>query len=192
MSTKVDTSQPVKTYTLEEFWQLPDPPDRSKLELIAGVLYMTPPPEYTHDDVVGKLLHWLPAHLIEAGDKGTIFVPRAAIWTSARTYLEPDLFYVSAELAARQDPKHRDSADLVVEVISPGSAVYDRNKKARTYAALGIRELWLIDESEQTVEVRRQTGEGTFDKGRTFGRGEFVESTVFPTLRLPVEKLFTD
>jgi Uma2 family endonuclease len=192
MSTRIDTSHPVKTYTLEEFWQLPDPPDRSKLELIAGVLYMTPPPEETHDDVVARLADILRDHRRAEGIKGRVYYPRAAIWTSGRTYLEPDLFYISAELAARLKPKHRDTADLVVEVISPGSAVYDRNKKAETYAALGVRELWLIDEAEQTVEVRRQTGGGTFGEGRTFGRGEFVESKVFPTLRLPVEQLFTD
>ncbi|MFL6255444.1 MAG: Uma2 family endonuclease [Pyrinomonadaceae bacterium] len=192
MSTSINTSRPVKTYTLEEFWQLPDPPDRSKLELIAGVLYMTPPPDDTHDDVVARLADILSAHRRAEGYKGRIYFPRAAIWTSGRTYLEPDLFYVSAELAARQDPKHRDSADLVVEVISPGSAIYDRNTKAETYAALGVRELWLIDEAEQTVEVRRQTGGGTFDEGRTFGRGELIESTIFPTLRLTVGQLFTD
>ncbi len=192
MSTRINTSPPVKTYTLEEFWQLPDPPDRSKLELIAGVLYMTPPPEYTHDDVVTRLNRLLTGHLIETNDKGKLFLPRAAIWTSARTYLEPDLFYVSAELAARQDSKHRESADLVIEVISPGSAIYDRNTKAEAYAALGVRELWLIDEAEQTVEVRRQTGGGTFDEGRTFGRVESVESMVFPSLRFSVEQLFTD
>src|SRR5215208_6489670 len=140
----VNTSPLVKTYTLEEFWQLPEPPDRSKLELIAGVLYMSPPPEYTHDDVVKRLNRLLTAHLLATGDKGGLYVPRAAIWTSARTYLEPDLFYVSAELAARLDPQRRETADLVVEVISPGSAVYDRNTKADTYAALGVRELWLI------------------------------------------------
>ena len=38
---RVNTSPLVKTYTLEEFWELPEPPDRSKLELIAGVLYLT-------------------------------------------------------------------------------------------------------------------------------------------------------
>ena len=53
----LNTSPLVKTYSLEEFWELPDPPDRSKLELIAGVLYMTPPPEYTHDYVVKRLNH---------------------------------------------------------------------------------------------------------------------------------------
>jgi Uma2 family endonuclease len=192
MSTSINTSPPVKTYTLEEFWQLPDPPDRSKLELIAGVLYMTPPPEYTHDHVVKRLIRLITRHLIETDDKGDLLVPRAAIWTSARTYLEPDLFYVSAELAARLKPKHRETADLVIEVISPGSAIYDRNTKAETYAALGVRELWLIDEAAQTVEVRRQTGGGTFDEGRTFGRGEYIESNIFPSLRLSVEQLFTD
>jgi Uma2 family endonuclease len=192
MSTRTDTSRPVKTYTLEEFWRLPDPPDRSKLELIDGVLYMTPPPEETHGHVVKRLLRLLMKHLLETNDKGDLLVPRAAIWTSSRTYLEPDLFYVSAELAEQLPPKRRERADLVVEVISPGSAVYDRNEKAETYAALGVRELWLIDETEQTAEVRCQTGEGTFDEGRTFGRGGFVESNIFPALRLPVEKLFTD
>jgi Uma2 family endonuclease len=191
MSTKINTSPLVKTYTLEEFWQLPDPPDRSKLELIAGVLYMSPPPGYTHDDVATRLIRLLTRHLDTTGDKGKLYVPRAAIWTSARTYLEPDLFYVSAELAARLDPERRTTADLVVEIISPGSAVYDRNTKAETYGALGVGELWLIDETAQTVEVRQQTGEG-FDEGKVFSRGEEIESTVFPTLKLSVEQLFAD
>ena len=189
--TRINTSPLVKTYSLEEFWQLPDPPDRSKLELIAGVVYMTPPPGYTHDDAVSRLNRLLTMHLGATGDKGKLHVPRAAIWTSARTYLEPDLFYVSAELEARLDPQHRDTADLVVEVISPGSAVYDRNTKAETYGALGVRELWLVDETEQAVEVRRQTGDG-FDEGRTFRRGEALASAVFPQLQLRVEQLFED
>ena len=191
MSTRINTSPLVKTYTLEEFWRLPDPPDRSKLELIAGVLYMTPPPEYTHDHIVGRLVDILSLHRAAIGDKGRLYLPRAAIWTSTRTYLEPDLFYVSAELEAKLDRKHRDTADLVIEVISPGSAIYDRNTKADTYGALGVREMWLIDESEQTVEVRRQTGDG-FDEGQTYALGETVNSGVFPTLQLSVEQLFND
>lgn len=191
MSLRINTSPLVKTYTLDEFWALPDPPDRSKLELIAGVIYMTPPPEQTHDSVVGRLNRFLSAHLFLSGDKGNLYVPRAAIWTSKRTYLEPDLFYVSAELEARLDPAHRTTATLVVEVISPGSAIYDRNTKADTYGALGVEELWLIDEKAQTLEVRRQTGDG-FDEGRMFAKGETIVSGVFPNLDLSVAQLFAD
>ncbi len=160
MAFRVNTSPLVKTYTLEEFWQLPDPPDRSKLELIAGVLYITPPSDYLHDIIIARLNRLLITYLITINDRGSLYVPRAAIWTSARTHLEPDLFHVSAELEARLDPEHRTTADLVIEVISPGSAIYDRNTKADTYGALGVKELWLADEVGQTVEVRNYIGDG--------------------------------
>src|SRR5207253_6882439 len=171
MSTKINTSPLVKTYTLEEFWALPDPPDRSKLELIAGVLYMSPPPEYTHDNVVARLNRLLIAELIRLGNKGTLYAPRAAIWTSERTYLEPDLFYLSKETERRLDPERRTTADLVIEVISPGSAIYDRNTKADTYAALGVKELWLIDEIAETVEVRT-VRDHRYGEGKVFARGD--------------------
>src|SRR2546423_4106066 len=156
MVSKINTSPLVKTYTLDEFWQLPDPPDRSKLELIAGVLYMTPPPEHTHDEIVTQLNRFLISHLITTSDRGKIYLPRAAIWTGTRTHLEPDLFYVSAETEARLDPTHRNTADLVIEVISPGSAIYDRNTKADTYGALGVRQRWLGGGTSKTGAVRRQ------------------------------------
>src|SRR6266699_6813730 len=120
--TWVNTSPLVK---IEEFWALPDPPDHSKLELIAGVLYLTPPPGYMHDNAVARLNRLLIAELIRLDDKGTLFAPRAAIWTSDRTYLEPDLFYLSKDTEATLDPERRTTADLVIEVILPGSAIYD-------------------------------------------------------------------
>ncbi len=187
----VNTSPLVKTYTLEEFWELPDPDDGAKLELIAGVLYMTPPPEQIHDTIVARINRLLNAHLIATNDKGTIYIPRAAIWTGRNTWIEPDLFYISAELKARLDPQRRTTADLVVEVISPGSAIYDRNTKAGTYGALGVRELWLIDEVTKTLEVRYQTGSG-LDAGRVFSEGEGIVSRVFPDLALRIEQLFVE
>jgi Uma2 family endonuclease len=93
----VNTSPLVKTYTLEEFWELPEPPDHSKLELIAGVLYMTPPPDQMHDNAVSRINRLLSEYLLNSDNQGTLYVPRASIWTSPNTYLEPDLFYVSAE-----------------------------------------------------------------------------------------------
>src|SRR6266852_6384974 len=187
----VNTSPLVKTYTLEEFWALPDPPDHSKLELIAGVLYMSPPPEYTHDNVVRRLIRLLTLELARIGNTGSLYVPRAAIWTSDRTYLEPDLFYVSAETEARLDAEHRTTAYLVIEVISPGSAIYDRNTKADTYAALGIRELWLVDEVAETVELRALRGD-RYGEGQLFTKGDQVTSTVISELNIAIINVFQD
>src|SRR3982750_2359063 len=150
----VSTSPLVKTYTLEEFWELPEPPDHSKLELIAGVLYMTPPPGYLHNNAAAKLNRLLSNYLTKTEDKGTLYFPRTGIMRGPNSWLEPDLFYVSDRIQASLDPKYPDhltTADLVIEVISPGSAIYDRNTKADTYGALGVRELWLIDEKGDTI-----------------------------------------
>jgi len=187
----VNTSPLVKTYTLEEFWALPDPPDHSKLELIAGVLYMSPPPEYTHDNVVRRLIRLLTLELARLRNKGSLYAPRAAIWTSQRTYLEPDLFFVSAETEARLDPEHRTTADLVIEVISPGSAIYDRNTKADTYAALGVTELWLVDEIKETLEVRTLRGD-RYGDGELFAKGDQLTSSVVLGVKIAVNKIFED
>ena len=187
----VNTSPLVKTYTLEEFWELPEPPDHSKLELIAGVLYMTPPPGYQHDNAVSKLIRLLSEYLLRTGDKGTVYVPRAAIWTSPNTYLEPDFFYVTAETEARLVPNRRTTADLVVEVISPGSAIYDRNTKADTYAALGVRELWLVDEHNGTIEVRTLENERLL-QGEVHSGGEQVHSTVLQGFSFAATQIFND
>jgi Uma2 family endonuclease len=185
----VSTSPLVKTYTLEEFWELPEPPDHSKLELIAGVLYMTPPPGYLHENAVSRLLRLLADYLTKSGNKGTLFVPRAGIWKTPHTWLEPDLFYVSAETQAQLEPNYRTTADLVIEVISPGSAIYDRNTKADTYAALGVKELWLIDETAELIEVRVLTGD-RFAPSLAFESEDRLKSVVLPGLEFAVGDVF--
>src|SRR4030095_2679488 len=141
----ISTSPLVKTYTLQEFWDLPEPPDHSKLELIKGVLYMTPPPDYPHSDAWANLNERIIGEIKRCGYPGRVFGPRAAIWVDDDTYLEPDLMYLSKELQAQMDPHHWTRADIVVEIISPSNALYDRRTKADTCQAMGVRELWLLE-----------------------------------------------
>ena len=108
----VSTSPLIKTYTLEEFWELPEPPDHSKLELIAGVLYMTPPPGYLHSDVASRLMVLLVEHLRKSGDQGKIYYPRTGIMRGPNSWLEPDLFYVAKTTDARRDHKYPQNASL--------------------------------------------------------------------------------
>ena len=184
----VNTSPLVKTYTLEEFWELPEPPDHSKIELIAGVLYMTPPPEKPHGKAVSRINLFLSEHLIKRGDKGTLYTPRTGISITPNTWLEPDLFYVSAETEAQSTSRYHTTGDLVVEVISPESAIYDRNSKADTYEALGVKELWLVDEFSGTIEVRVLKGDSY--ESHVFEREDQLTSTVLPGFGFRVGELF--
>lgn len=190
MSALLSTSPLVRTYTLEEFWALPEPKDGTKYELIAGVLYLIPPPRGLHNKAMIKLNHLFVGHLIEIGDKGEVCVPRMALWTGKATYVEPDLFYLSEATLEHCDLDHLETADLVVEVISPGSAIYDRNTKADTYAALGVSELWLVDPKHKIVEVRQLDAlMNTYEPGTVFQSGERVSSEVLPRFKPTVDEI---
>jgi len=190
----VSTSPLVKTYTLEEFWELPEPPDHSKLELIAGVLYMTPPPGYLHSNAASRLMRLLIEYQTKTGDKGSIHYPRTGIVKGPNSWLEPDLFYVAADTDACRDPnypKYASTADLVIEVISPSTAIYDRNTKADTYAALGVKELWLVDEAAGIIELRSLEG-NKYAPSVVFERDAYLKSVVLSGFEVKVSSVFSD
>ena len=190
----VSTSPLVKTYTLEEFWELPEPPDHSKLELIAGVLYMTPPPGYLHSNAASRLMRLLIEYQTKTGDKGSIHYPRTGIVKGPNSWLEPDLFYVAAGTDACRDPnypKYASTADLVIEVISPSTAIYDRNTKADTYAALGVKELWLVDEAAGIIELRSLEG-NKYAPSVVFERDDYLKSVVLSGFEVKVDSVFSD
>lgn len=183
----ITTSPLVKTYTLQEFWELPEPSDHSKLELIKGVLYMTPPPDFPHNEATANFLSQLHDAIKKCGYSGKLYTPRAALWIDDDTYLEPDIMYISAELKAQMEPRHWTRADIVIEIISPSSAVYDRKTKADTYRAMGIRELWLADTDTKEVEVR------SFEAGTAavYRSTDVLHSEVLPKIEIAVSSLFT-
>jgi Uma2 family endonuclease len=182
----ITTSPLVKTYTLKEFWDLPEPRDHSKLELIKGVLYMTPPPDSPHNEAAANLDDILRSEIKRCGYRGKVYVPRTALWIDDNTYLEPDLMYISAELKTQMASDHWTRADMVAEVISPSNANYDRKTKSDTYQAMGIREMWLIDSEKKEVEVRCFE----FGKNAVYKSGDLIRSDILPNIKIPVSDLF--
>jgi Uma2 family endonuclease len=49
--------------------------------------------------------------------------------------------------------------DLVIEVLSRSTRVYDRNLKRKHYLDAGVPEIWLVDIEPRTVEVWRAGSE---------------------------------
>ena len=180
----------LRRYTHEEFCELPDPGDRASYELIGGYLFMVPPPDPPHDDLDTRLNKSLVGFVLNHDSPGEVYHPRAAIYIDD-TYLEPDMMYVSNELAEKMG-KRRTSADIVFEYFSKSSAVYDRTTKADTYLALGVQELWLIDSDSVTIEVRHRVMREDFPAWEIvrYGKGEIAESRVLGTWRVSVDELF--
>src|SRR5437868_2233912 len=189
ITTDISFSPLVKRYTLEEFWSLPDPQDRSRYELIGGYLFMVPPPDWPHEDFDERLNKSLVLFVTSHGNPGKVFHPRASIYTDD-TYLEPDMMYVSNDLEARIG-KRRTSADIVFEYVSKSSASYDYTTKADTYLALGVRELWLIDSDNRWVEIRYRIlrDDSLVWQIIRFEQGDLAESRVLEGWKVSVDQL---
>jgi Uma2 family endonuclease len=183
------TSPLVRRYTLEEFFELEPPADGGYYELIGGVLYMVPPPDWPHGRTTTHLIEILMRYQLSHPGSCRVVVPRAGVQRTPDTWLEPDLMLITQH---RFDGvvKQLDGADLVVEISGPGSATYDRTTKADTYAALGVRELWLVDLADRSVEQRVLREPGRLETAGVFRGTEIIESTVFPGLRATAGSIF--
>jgi Uma2 family endonuclease len=178
----------VRTYSLEELWELEPPPEGGRWELIGGVLFMSPQPKLPHEVVVSNLIRLLSRHQDLPTSSCRLFAGTTPIWTRPHTWLVPDLFLISRERFATVD-EGVTSAELVVEVQSPSTANYDRTTKADTYAALGVRELWLVDHVARTIE-RRVLRDDRLVAVAHVGVGDTLASTAFPGLTIPVADVF--
>ena len=190
---EVNFSPLLRRYTLEEFWALPEREDHARYNLIGGFLFMVPPPNPPHGKVDSRMNRSLMEFLLINKIDGDVHHPQEPIYVRAEgsTYLEPDMMYVSKELAQRMGEK-RTSADIVFEYLSRSSSVYDRTTKADTYLALGVRELWLIDSFTETIEVRHasKAGEILVWKVLKYSRGQQAESRVLEGYQVSVDDLF--
>ncbi len=186
----INSSPLTKKYTLDDLNSLPEPEDHSILEIINGVLYMSPLPLPSHNRIIEKIDLFLRKQLLSEKIAGIVFRPRAGIQTGNNTWLEPDLFFLSSETESRFRTTNPTTADLVVEVLSDSTREYDKKTKADTYAALKVRELWLVDPTNKTLEVREnQTGTTSWLRNVLYTWEETMES---PVLGISVDLRFLE
>lgn len=141
-------------YTVDDLEHFPR--DGNRYELLDGVLLVTPGPSFEHELVVTRILTAL-ANAVQGPGHGYVF-GHGAVSFPPKTQLEPDVLVVPARIPP--SGKWQDVTDnwLVVEVLSRSSRVYDREFKRDAYLRLGVREVWLVDRDERSVEVTREVG----------------------------------
>jgi Uma2 family endonuclease len=138
----------VPQYTVADLDRLPD--DGNRYEVLAGTLLVTPSPGSAHQGVAARLSALFAAHLI--GRRLQLFSP-GVVTLPPLTQLQPDLLVVPARFAPGTPWVEITEHWLAVEVLSRSSRVYDREFKRDAYLALGVREVWLVDVRERSIEV---------------------------------------
>ncbi len=75
---------------------------------------------------------------------------------------------------------------LAIEV-SDTTLAYDRNVKLPPYARAGIREAWIVDLPNQTVERYNDPSEEGYRRMERAGRGRSLTSEILPNLTLQTD-----
>jgi Uma2 family endonuclease len=137
-------------WTAAEVRALPD--DGKRYECIDGQLLVTPAPRYAHQAVVKELLFALQP-FVTAQSLGALCISPADVEIEPSTIVQPDLFVARASHGS-VIRNWTDISDLLlaIEVLSPGTARYDRGLKRRFYQRNGVDEYWIVDLDSQLVE----------------------------------------
>jgi Uma2 family endonuclease len=140
--------------TADDLDPLPD--DGNRYELDDGVLVVSPAPGNIHQLVVSRL-----QTLLDAACPPQFLVVSANGVAITRTqYRIPDLVIVRTQTFDLAAQSITAPPALAIEIASPSTALYDRNRKKDVYAGFGIAAYWIVTPSQQdprltAFELRR-------------------------------------
>src|SRR5438105_15804132 len=138
-----------KHWTYEDYYNLQD---EKRYEVIDGQLLMVPAPDTWHQDWLGNL-YLLLRPFVKRHRLGRVFMAPVDVILDDENVVQPDLIFVSAARSAIIQKRGIFGApDLVVEMISSSSVRRDRYEKSALYARFGVKEYWIGDPANKSLE----------------------------------------
>lgn len=140
-----------RIYTVKDIEALPE---GKRAELIDGRMYEMASPSRVHQRLLGALYRLI-ANYIEDGDGSCeVYLAPFAVYINndEYNYVEPDIVVICNEDKLDEKGCHG-APDWAVEIVSPSSVKMDRKIKLFKYRTAGVREYWIVDPGERTVEV---------------------------------------
>ncbi len=119
-------------------------------ELINGkTVMMSPRPRIEHVRVNFRICRIFGNYLF---GKTCEAFSEADVYIDEQNRLIPDAMIVCNPDIVQDDGIHG-APDLVVEILSPSTAAYDRGAKKDIYEQAGVKEYWIVDTFAKSIEV---------------------------------------
>jgi Uma2 family endonuclease len=159
------------------------------MELVYGFVREPPAPQYGHQSVVTRLSSLLDSHAREHGIGRVCVSPVDVVLDrAAALVVQPDIVFIASERLHIVQARIWGPPDLAVEVLSPGTARRDRTTKLGWYRRYGVREVWLVDPKNDSVEVIARS---TDPEIRTLYTGDTpIRSSVIPSWEATAADIF--
>ena len=139
-----------KRWTYEEYYRLDDD---QRYEIIDGNLLLAPAPDTWHQDWTRDLFRIIDRHVTAHRLGKGFFAPVDVVFDAENT-VQPDIVFITtANAGIIQRRAIFGTPDLLVELVSPASVRRDRYDKRELYARFGVKEYWIGDPANKTLEV---------------------------------------
>lgn len=164
-------------------------PDDKRYELLEGDLVLAPSPSESHQRVAIALASRLLRFVTDA-QLGRVYAAPFDVVLSDTDVVQPDVLFISQQRAQIiTEDNVQGAPDLVIEILSPGSADRDRTFKRALYARHGVREYWLVDTDAEKVEVLT-LGEQGLEPVAAYTQGQTMASPLLEGFRLNLSEVF--
>ncbi len=144
----------------------------TRSEYLNGEVFAMVGTSSAHNEIVFNMASLFKNHL-RGGPCQAFFTDLKLRVETANAYFYPDLMVTCSE-ADRQNKYIKSEPVLVVEILSPSTALYDRDKKFASYRQLqSLQEYVLVDAEQVRIECYRRGDSGEWIL-HPYGEGEAV------------------
>ena len=124
--------------------------DEYREEMHDGKIVSMAPPFINHSVIAGNIFFIFKKFL--KGKPCDAFSDWGYVHFSKKDKVIPDIMIICNRDIVKRNGIYG-TPDLIVEVISPGTAKYDRGYKKRLYEKHGVKEYWIVEPETRSIEV---------------------------------------
>ncbi|MDR1701205.1 MAG: Uma2 family endonuclease, partial [Sporomusaceae bacterium] len=180
-------------YTYADYCKIDD---GNRYELINGEIYLMTSPNKNHQRISSNLHIEIGNYL--KGKKCEVFHPPFDVILpkedetkeTATITVQPDIFVVCDENKL-DDYSCVGAPDLIIEILSPSSVKRDKITKRKLYELNGVREYWIVDPLNQTIDrLYYDETLKEYKKTESFYKDDIISPIIFPDLQINLEEIF--
>lgn len=175
--------------TIDDLDALPD--DGNRYELFEGELFVSRAPGLSHQRVLGNLHASLRVYL-DQNPIGEVLLTPGVIFDQFNSAIPDAIFSTHQRLSEIvSDERIIKAPELVIEIVSPGkeNARRDREVKRQVYGKHGVKEYWIADPLNRSLEIYRLKRHN-LALAETLMDEDNLTSSVLPGFKCQVRQIF--
>jgi Uma2 family endonuclease len=158
-----------------------------RVELIDGDVVCMTPIGNRHYNTVTLLNEAFAGLMVAKRARASIQNP---VVLSERSKPQPDVVLLRSAPKESYSGREYEPGDVLLTIeVADNSLAYDRLVKLRLYAEAGISEVWIVDLTQDRIEVYQKPSASTYASKQTYEPGQTLAPSAFPDLILKVEDL---